>query len=290
FELGGQGALILTEPSRASDRFGLLEFPTGAWLVQRGSENGPVVAEIASAGERRRITVPEGKYFVSRRERDYLLEGTFSVAPKGSTTVETRGMREVAYAQVVRKGGTATNHSWSAYVMGTARSAQLDAGPAAGAEVGVRLDLRPLTLQVGLAELRGSTSQISRPGLEYIDSREYAATITALRVFDVDRWSFGVGAAAGGAQLTRSYDRSHWLPPPPGTNPGPPFFDNNSLGVYAGPAAAAELRVWRALHVRAEANWTAEMLQVRNDPPSAPIDRLITSGRVRGGLAFGWFF
>ena len=41
-------------------------------------------------------------------------------------------------------------------------------------------------------------------------------------------------------------------------------------------------------HLRFEANWTAETLQVRADPPSPPIDRLVTSGRVRGGIALGW--
>lgn len=292
FELGGQGALVLTRPGLGRERFGVLAVPSGTWLVQRSSEEGAVVAEIAGSTAGRKITLPEGRYFVSRRERDHLLEGSFKVASGGTTDVSPRTMREVAYAQVVRKGGGGPTHTWSSYAAVTGRSSLLGLGPAYGVETGARLDLRPVTLDVSAFALRGGTvTHVYTNRTERIASREIGAKVTALRVFDLDRWSIGVGGAAGASRFDRDFEVSvsQTMPPPM----VPPQFEMQSIGAFAGPSVAVETRLWRAFHARVESSWVAYTLEMQEPPQPGPgvhPPHQLTVGLFHAGIAFGvWF-
>ena len=80
-DLGGREDLVLTRPGGEHRNVGTLAFTRpGLYVVHRGSQEGPVVAELATDDGGGRIALDAGRYFVTRREPDHLEQGRFDVA------------------------------------------------------------------------------------------------------------------------------------------------------------------------------------------------------------------
>ena len=154
YDLRGQGSLGLTFPFRDAER-AQLRFPAGlAFLVLRGDGDGPVVAEVGPADRQRRLSLKPGRYFVRGRGRDYLLEGTLSLAAGGNQLVEERQLARVQYARLVRKGG-ADRPALS--VLGgyqAATSLWSDGGLCQGGFAGPALALSRLTVDLAIGACR----------------------------------------------------------------------------------------------------------------------------------------
>jgi hypothetical protein len=105
YELRGQGKVVLTNVRDKISRATLV-FPEGrGYLVLQGSQSGAVLGEVSAASRSRRLTVRPGRYFVRARLPEALLEGEI-VAAIGEQRVTDDALHRVAYARLVRKGGS----------------------------------------------------------------------------------------------------------------------------------------------------------------------------------------
>jgi hypothetical protein len=236
YALSGHDDLPLTWPSSARRR-GLLVFrQPGVYLVQRGGRAGRLVAEVASETAGRRIALAPGRYLVTRRGIDHLLQAGYLVQAGQTTAVDPARMQRVEYARVVRKGGSAKKLALSAWAQGGARGSLLDLGPAWRADVVGRLDLAPLALEVrvGLG-FSGTTNYRVE-----IKSRELVASVAALRAFDLGPVTLAVGVEIGGLWLAQVFNDSRTP-------------DRDGSGLLLGPAFQIEVPVIGRLSFRLDA-------------------------------------
>jgi hypothetical protein len=210
-----------------------------------------VVAEVANT-RAAPIALAPGPYFVSRRGRDFLLEGSFRVEAGGTTRVDPALMRRIDYARVVRKGGTQVRAAPAVFTQVGLRGPLLGLGTAVRAEVGIRVDLADLSLQLRLA---AGGSQADSPRLD-IGTRELAASLAALRDFDLGDLTLGVGVEAGGAFLTQ---RFHEARTP----------DRDSAAALLGPTAEVAYRLAGPVSLHADGAVLTYFATAGNDPARA---------------------
>jgi hypothetical protein len=250
WDLGGRSDVVLTRPFTAGS-LGTLEVEPGSYLVHERAAEGPVVAEVAST-QAARIGLSPGGYFVSRRADDHLLEGVFRVEAGRTTRVDPVLMRRLDYARVVRKGGTALRSTLQVFTQVGVRGSLLDLGPAVRAEVGTRLDLSDLSLQLRVA---AGGSDVDGVRLA-IGTREVAASLAVLRDFDLGPVTLGAGVEGGGSLLSQ---RFHELRTP----------DRDGGAAFVGPTAEAELRAFGPIALRADGTLLTYFLRGGNDPAHA---------------------
>lgn len=205
FDLSGRADLVLTRPVASGQRVGTLVFAEpGRYFVHQKLAAREPVAELEVADKPRTIAVPADEYIVTRRASDYLLQGEIAVPAAGSAVVRGAHMQRIAYARVVRKGGTALSRAFSVYAGGTSRSALSDLGLGAGlgAEAGLRVELPSLSLD---ARLWGVWLAAPDPGnpKPLQGGREFGALVAGLRSFDLSQVTLSVGIAAGIVRLER---------------------------------------------------------------------------------------
>ena len=202
YDLGGRDDLVLTSPGRANAQVGFLSFSEpGMWLVSRASAVETVIAEVSTDAPGARLALREGSYVVTKRERDHLLQGPAAVAEGRTTGVSGGRMSRIDHARVVRKGGTDREAALSAFAVGGIRWPIFDLGTATRGDVGVRLDLPVLSLEARFG-VGGSTALSDRLR---IDTRELAASIAALRAFDLGPVTWSAGVEAGGVRIDQSF-------------------------------------------------------------------------------------
>jgi len=270
FDLGGHDELVLTQIA-ASGRLGFLTFDTpGEYFVKQANEGGALVAEIALAkGEQRQVVVAEGRYHVSRRSSDHLLQGTFDVKRGVTTSVETSDMTRVEYARVVRKGGTRETRAYSAYTVGGVRGSLLGIGMGWNVGMGGRLDLSALSI-----ELRVQGVYASKDGNRItIDTHELGSSVVGLRAFDLGRVTLGAGIELGGFWLAQKF-RDAQSP------------DRDTVGAVLGPIGVAEIPLGR-WYARAEFAALTYILRTGNDPQMTDVDTPLT---FRAALGAGAYF
>ncbi len=270
FDLGGHDELVLTELA-PTGRLGFLTFDTpGEYFVKEADEGGQIVAEIAlKKGERRQVIVPEGRYQVSRRSSDHLLQGTFSVSRAATTSVATSAMQRVEYARVVRKGGTAETSALSAYTVGGVRGSLLGIGLGWQAGIGARMDLAALSFEL---RVQGGYASKDNDRIT-IDTRELGSSAIALRAFDLGHVTLGAGIELGGFWLAQHF-----------TDAQTP--DRNTCGALLGPIGIAELPLGR-WYARAELAGLTYILRAGNDPQMTEVDTPLT---FRAALGAGAYF
>jgi caspase domain-containing protein len=243
-DVRGRADVWLTEPGARTGSRGVLSFPSqGTYLVQSGGFDGSIVAELSADGPGGTLTVDAGRYSVSERTPQYLRQGTFVVAARGTTAVRLEEMRRVDYARVVRKGATELTRSWSAFALVGVRGDLLDLGSAAGARLGARLDLRPLSLELSLGANRADRANSRLDIVSY----ETALSVTGLHVFDMPRWSLGLGLEVGGAWLAQRFSD-------PGTR------DRDAFAGLIAPVLQVEVPIGRRVYARAEGAFLTYLL------------------------------
>jgi hypothetical protein len=183
-DLGGRDDLVLTQPGASHGNVGTLQFATpGSYLVARPGADGAIVAELTTRDPSGRLALDGGRYRVTMRTTDYLLQGEFDVPAARTTIVRPETMQRVDYAKVVRKGGTDRSSAFSVFLLGGARGAILDLGTSWSAALGGRIALHVLSV-----ELRGAFGQsgVANRYL-HIATRETATSFAAMRAFDLGR-------------------------------------------------------------------------------------------------------
>ncbi len=236
-ELAGREDLVLTRPGALHRDLGTLQFAApGSYLVVRAAPPNLVVAEWTSDEAGGGLALEAGRYVVTRRDPDSLLQGAFMVAPGTPTTVRPEQMQRIDYAEVVRKGGTQRTSALSAFALAGARSGFLGLGTAWTATVGGRLDRARVAL-----EWRGGVASANQtnPRLS-ITSRETAASIAGLRVFELGRPAVSLGVELGGFWLAQSFSVSTTAA-------------QSSYGAFVGPVVQLEAPLAGRTYVRADA-------------------------------------
>ena len=235
-DLGGREDLILTRPGAEHRNIGTLAFTRpGIYVVHRGTQEGPVVAELAADDGGGKIALDAGRYFVTRREPDHLEQGRFDVAVHATTMVAPEAMARLEYARVVRKGGTVRKVAGSLFADGGVRGEIFGLGTAWRTEVGGRVDLR----QVSLA-LRVAFSQSTRDNERLdITTREVDLAVDGLRAFDLGPLTLDVGLEAGAAFFAQAFH-----------DPATP--DRSSTGPFVGALGQLELPLPHRFYARLE--------------------------------------
>jgi hypothetical protein len=233
-ELGGRNDLMLTQPGmRVHDRGTLVFADAGSYLVQSGSGDGAVVAELTTDRGGGMLTVEAGRFFVTQRNREFLRQGQFSVAAGSSVAVTSEAMRRVEYARVVRKGGAAPTRAWSLFAAGGVRGALIRLGTAGHVDVGTRLDLRSVSLELrlGFDDAEHDNERVA------IKSYETALSLAGLHVFDVGVLSLGVGLEGGLGWMAQRFV-------------GPTTQPRDSMVGFVAPLVQLELPIRRSYYAR----------------------------------------
>ncbi|MEP6654215.1 MAG: caspase family protein [Myxococcales bacterium] len=267
FELGGRDDLTLTWPISTADR-GVLRFASaGVYLVQRDGPEGPIVAELSTDRPGGALAVQPGRYYVMERNREFLRQESFLVAPGSVTAVESARMRRVDYARVVRKGTVDRTRALSVVATGGVRGPLEGLGTAWGGGVGVRLDLPNASLELQL----GFASSVRDNDWLRITSRETAASLAALHVFDLGGLSLGAGLGGGLAWFAQRFDS-------PGTAP------RDGLAAFLGPLAQIEVPLARRWYARVDGAFLTYLMDVGESGDAR------TLSTCRAGAGLGAYF
>ena len=271
FDLGGRNDLVLSRTASLRGGLGILEFAEpGEYVVSEAGGSGAPVGEVAvPAGAARRIALPRGRYHVVRRGRDHLLEGEFAVAPGTATPVRRRRMTELAYARVVRKGGTAETSALSVYAAGGARGSLLGLGTSWQGTVGGRIDLAELSVEL---RMTGGWASTTNERLT-IDTRELGGSALGLRAFDLGRVTLAAGVEVGATWFAQRF-----------AEPGTP--DRDTVGMMLGPIGVSEVPLGR-WYLRAEVGALTYILRTGNDAEGTDAT---TPLALRAGLGIGAYY
>jgi hypothetical protein len=200
YDLGGRVDLTLT--TLRNDRFATLVFDEpGIYLIEETIGRRAPVAEINVSGKAKSLVVPVGRYSITRRAADHLLVGHVDASAQHMTPVKTTAMERIAYAKVVRKGGTDANSALSMYVSGGARSSILGLGIGPRLELGTRVDFASLSLEgrLGYAESVGDNLNLAKK------LHELSVSVLALRGIDFGAATLSAGLEAGGVLFRQRF-------------------------------------------------------------------------------------
>jgi hypothetical protein len=203
--------VVLTTLSGRDRTRAWLELPEGpAWLVFQGSEDGPVVGEVARGDRARRLSVREGRYFVRGRGADVLLEGTLTAPAGASVAVDPARLTRTAYARLVRKGAAELRSATSVELEWRVRSPLASEGrPCPGLAAGAAVALRPATLHARLGWCQsGFTADGLRARAEGFDLE-----VGATHAWDLSFASVEAGLSLGAAVLRQSFQTAGAAPP-----------------------------------------------------------------------------
>jgi hypothetical protein len=201
-DIGGREDLILTRPGAEHRNVGMLAFAhAGVYAVHKSSYEGPVVAELATVEDNGRIALDAGRYFITRRDVDHLDQGRFDVVAHQTTMVAPQALARLDYARVVRKGGTVRRAAGGLFADGGVRGEILGLGTAWRTDVGGRLDLRQLSLELrlGFASSDHTNSRLD------ITTRELELGVDGMRAFDLGPVTLGVGLELGLAWFLQAF-------------------------------------------------------------------------------------
>jgi hypothetical protein len=200
----GQGAIVLTRPGAAQARRAELVFPPGiAFLVLANDRSGAVLGEVGAHDVSRGLSLPPGRFFVRGRGRDYLLEGSLSVAAGQMQRVDTNALDRVEYARLVRKGERPSARSHALELGPMLRSTLPNAEtPCLGGLFGYRLELESIGF---VARLGACTSSFENEVLE-ARTNEYVSTLGTARTWDLSGMSLVAGLGVGATLTHQSFD------------------------------------------------------------------------------------
>ncbi len=250
FMLGGRHDLVLTRPGRRDTRMGELAFAeAGRFVVQQwdGALLAPPLAELASHEPGARLTLPPGRYHVTRRGQREIAEQDVNVAVGETAMVNHDGMSRVDPARVVRKGGerrSATGFAvlggWRTDELGSSSEPQLSVGSGPMLLVMLRHDRRWLSLEARAA-LESETS--GNAGLQ-IRNRGLSLAAAALHAIDLSWVTLSLGGELGWVLLRQEFSLTSAAPSALLPEESASLPSHWSDGIEVGPLAQLDLP-WR---------------------------------------------
>jgi hypothetical protein len=284
FDLGGREDLVLTTPGGARAHLGVLRFTEpGHYFVERTEPSGAAqpIAEIATGRPGARVTLPPGRYQVTLRTADYLMEAPATLTPDAVVDIAPTDMRSLDYARVVRKG--MREHAVNSLSLSAGgRTNALDVGPAWQGVLAFRQDRRRFSWEARLGG--GGGSQVNEPGL-FLRNVTGTASLLALRAFDFSWVTAAVGLEAGATLIRQQF----------GIAPGVQYSylndarlrDRTSYAGFAAPTVELELPLRTRGYFRLELAMPVDLMKTG--------DTLRTEGRhlvvgLRGLAGLGVYF
>ncbi|HEY3360046.1 MAG TPA: hypothetical protein VGQ83_42740, partial [Polyangia bacterium] len=196
-----------------------------------------------------------GRYRVLLREVDHLREAEVTVTAGAVASVAADRMRRIAYARVVRKGGTERRRALSAVVAGGAQGGLLGLNTSWRAQAGARLDLPALALELRLTGGSAATTNERHT----IDTHQTGASLAGLRAFDLGPITLGLGLELGGSWLGQRFQDPARKPPALAGTP-----DRDVLALVLGALAQGDLSLGQRYFLRLEAGVVTYVLPTGN--------------------------
>jgi hypothetical protein len=204
YELRGREDIVLTVLSSAAGRAGgTLTLPAQrTFLVIQNGPEGAVLAELAADAPNRRLALPAGRYFVRGRGPDNLVEGEVSLGASENRVVEEGELAKVAYARLVRKGGTDVRRALGVQAGYTVRTGLWSgSSPCHGAFAGFELDTPGLSWTARVSACRGGFANDTLRA----HADELNAQIEGAHVWDLPAISVQIGLALGASALYETF-------------------------------------------------------------------------------------
>ncbi len=211
YEIRGAGRLPITTLPGSIQSRATITFPNGrTYLLMKGSDRGAVVGEVSDVTKARRLSVPPGHYFVRGRSSDVLLEGELELAPGGSAVVADYALHRIAYARLVRKGGSDLHLSHGPEVGYLFRTALPNSrGLCQGAFGGYSLHFEAASIGARLSGCRSSFANDVLSG----EVTAWDTEVRVLRAFDLPFITLDLGVGAGVGFFRQSFETRGYAPP-----------------------------------------------------------------------------
>lgn len=271
YDVKGRGDVVLTTPGAQGRRSGRLRLGRAAtYVITESREDGPVVAEVTPARDRALLALPEGRYFVQRREPNEYREYSVELVPDREIDLAAVPSHAVRYDQLVRKRGGARQsvHGITLMVSGQGQVLAGEA-PLAGVVLGYSADLPWLTIG---ARLRTSTA-----GLDAVDGGlpshhyELGLALVLQRYVDLRYLSVAFGVSIEGLYHAQRFDAVGRTAP-----------SRDVAGAGFGALFSLERVLWRGVALRVEGGPMA-LLQ-----PEAVLKNGAEAGSTLGSTFTWW--
>jgi len=271
YDLRGQGGLILSRPREHARDRAMLRFPAALpALIMRDDGQGAVVAELRSSESARTLSLASGRYYVCLRGQDVLYETEIVVENGVSRELRLSDMRQVAYARLVRKGGSARRSAYSLYLGPLARSTLESNGSLClGGAGALAVELAQLSLRL---QLSGCGASFANSPLQ-AHVGQYTAQLAGFHTWDMPVLSVSLGLGAGLSLFRQQFETRGRAP------------DRSAVFPFIMLAAAVERDLTSSTFLRLELVGETHFLRLRGDA-SAPVDAA-TNFAASATLAFG---
>ena len=270
FELSGQGNIVLTAPQPASGRATLV-FPIGRdYLIFRESASGAVVGEVTGPTTARRMRLRPGRYFVRGRAADHVVEGNVTLSEGQTLEVDDALLHRIAYARLVRKGGSdlhAVNGPLAGYTLRTplANGARICNGAFAGyAFVFASLSVTP--------RVDACSSAFDQESL-HANANEYGGDLRLAHAWDLPLVTLDVGLTVGASLLRQTFSTSGIAP------------TRNTVAARSSIGGALTMDIAAGFYLLADVAAETYLFQLQET--SRETTRLTASLALRSHLGFG---
>ena len=197
FDLKGRKALVMTQSPRETLAKVRLRNRGDYWF-RKSSEEGRVVLEARLEEGERDVMIPAGDYFVQVREKNRFRQSSFKVAAGENLELSRLSFREIAHAQLARKG-TSAKTPFAFALLGEGASSALEGlSPPVGLKTRIGFVFEALSIDAAFGV---SSSGAKKTEIETRLQR-FDLSLALRRAFDVSSFSFSFGVR-GGAQLFR---------------------------------------------------------------------------------------
>lgn len=269
-DLRGQQQVVLTRVAPDTG-LGLLRFENaGRYFVHQKDENGKIVAEVLVGAAPRSVSISAGPYFVVQRSTNLLREVSVSVPPGAEVPLREVSMRRVEHARLVRKGSGERNVAFAVIAGGTYRYSMFGLWESPSAELGFRVDLKPISLELRVDYRRTGWTNERLNAL----TQEMGASLIGTHAFDFRALSFSVGVEVGALNWVQTF-----------SDPFTPT--RRQTGMVVGPLLQVERTLVAGLFVRAEASF-ANVVVTTTEPRGGTRLQALLTARFGAGLGWSW--
>jgi len=279
FDIKGRGDFVMSDLGAKQGRSGLLVLAAaGQYLLRGDSEDGPVIAELATELQDSAVALNGGNYFVQHRLSDHYRNYDVTLRPGQTTALKQHKYERLAYARLVRKGAVTHSLSHSLFIMGGMNSATLDGfdfGPSLGLNYGLDLSWASFGLRASWSRQVDEVKMVE--SLRTHDA--FKLGLSAQRFFDVGPMSLGLGLLAEGIRHQQNLEFSASTQ------------TRKSWGTAFGGLATIELQLWSGAVLRIEGGPLTDVLLVAETKGGAQVEDKLVSKLgwfAAGGL--GWRF
>ena len=269
-DLRGQQQVVLTRLQSASG-LGLLRFEdAGRYFVRQGDENGKVVAEVLVGGNARAVAIVAGPYFVVQRSASLLREAKVTVVPGQQTQLREDNMQRIEHARLVRKGGSEKHVAFAVLAGATYRYSMFGLWESASAFAGLRVDFRPVSLELRVDYRRVGWANERLNSL----TQEMGSSLLGTYTFDFRALSLALGIEVGMVNWVQTFSDAHTP-------------QRHHVGMVLGPVAQLERELWNGVFLRVEASFGNLILNTGDAMGRSKLQALLTA-RFGAGVGFAW--